>query len=138
LQQYSAKRHEEAHKINLKDSWNAYNHNLNYLPQVITFQSHILCFKIRELNLQALAQRQEKSAAACKVLPSGADLAAPLSPQLSAKLQFMGPQNRGDGNHPDAMILDFRAFPDNTQDGMHHVAISVACGGISSLRVITG
>jgi hypothetical protein len=36
LQQYSAERHEQAHKTNLKDGWNASNHNLNYLPQVIT------------------------------------------------------------------------------------------------------
>jgi len=57
LQQYSAERHEKAHKTNPKDGWNASNHNLNYLPQVITFQRRILCFEIRELNLQALAQR---------------------------------------------------------------------------------
>ena len=57
LQQYSAERHEQAHKPNLKDSWNASNHNLNYLLQVITFQRRILCFEIRELNLQVLAQR---------------------------------------------------------------------------------
>ena len=57
LQQYSAERHEQAHKTNLKDGWNASNHNLNYLPQVITFQRRILCFEVRELNLQALAQR---------------------------------------------------------------------------------
>jgi hypothetical protein len=31
LQQYSAERHEQAYKTNLKDSWNASNHNLNYL-----------------------------------------------------------------------------------------------------------
>jgi len=37
LQHYSAKRHEQAHKTNFKDGWNASNHNLNYLPQVITF-----------------------------------------------------------------------------------------------------
>jgi len=42
LQQYSAKRHEHAHKTNLKDGWNASNHNLHYLPQVITFQRRIL------------------------------------------------------------------------------------------------
>jgi len=36
LQQYSAKRHEQAHETNLKDGWNASNHNLNYLPHVIT------------------------------------------------------------------------------------------------------
>jgi hypothetical protein len=64
--------------MNLKDSWNASNHNLNYLPQVITFQRCILCFEIRELNLQAPAQRRENSAAASKVLSSGADLVAPL------------------------------------------------------------
>jgi hypothetical protein len=80
LQQYSAERHEQAHKTNLKDCWNASNHNLNYLPQLITFQRRILCFNIRVLNVQALAQRRENSAAACKVLPSGADLAAPQIP----------------------------------------------------------
>jgi len=37
LQQCSAERHEHAHKMNLKDGWNASNHNLNNLPQVITF-----------------------------------------------------------------------------------------------------
>jgi len=73
----------------LKDGWNASNHNLNNLPQVITFQRRILCFDVRELNVEALAQRRENSAAACKVLPSGADLAAPLSPQSYAKPQFM-------------------------------------------------
>jgi len=57
LQQYSAKSHEQAHKMNLKDGWNTSNHNLNYLPQVITFQRRILCFEVRELNLQASAQR---------------------------------------------------------------------------------
>jgi hypothetical protein len=81
LQQYSAKRNEEAHTTNLKDGWNAFNHNLNYLRQVITFQRRILCLEIRELNLQALAQRRENSSAACQVLPSGADLAAPLGSQ---------------------------------------------------------
>jgi hypothetical protein len=80
MQQYSAERHEQAHKTNLKDFWNASNHNLNYLPQVITFPRHIFCFEVRELNLQVLAQRRENSAAAGKVLTSGADLAAPLSP----------------------------------------------------------
>jgi len=123
LQQYSAERHEQAHKTNLKDGWNASNHNLNYLPQVITFQLRILCFEIRELNLLALAQRSENSAAACKVFPSGADLAAPLSSQSYAKPEFMGPQNRRDGMHPDAMIKDFRALLDDTQDATHRVAI---------------
>jgi hypothetical protein len=37
LQQYSAERHGQVHKTNLKDGWNASNHNLNYLLQVITF-----------------------------------------------------------------------------------------------------
>jgi hypothetical protein len=57
LQQYSAESPEHAPKTNLKDVWNASNHNRNYLPQVITFQCRILCFEIRELKLQALAQR---------------------------------------------------------------------------------
>jgi len=46
LKQYSAERHEQAHKMNLKEGWNASNHNLNYLPQVITFQRRILCIEI--------------------------------------------------------------------------------------------
>jgi len=123
LQQYSAERHVQVHKTNLKEGWNASNYNLNYLPQVITFQRRILCFEIRELNLQALAQHRENSAAACKVLPSGADLAAPLGSQSYAKPEFMGPQNCCDKKHPDAMIKDFRALLNNTQDATHRVAI---------------
>jgi hypothetical protein len=123
LQQYSVKRHEQVHKTNLMDSWNASNHNLNYLPQVFAFQCRILCFEISELNLQALAQHSDNSAATCKVFPSGADLAAPLSSQSYAKLEFMGPQNHPDGKHPDAMIKDFRALLDNTQDATNGVAI---------------
>jgi hypothetical protein len=123
LQQYSAERHEQAHKTYLKDGWNASNHNLNYLPQVITFQHRILCFEIRELNVQALAQRWENSAAACKVFHSGADLAAPLSSQPYAKPEFMGPQNRHDGKHSEVMIEDFRTLLDNTQDATHRAAI---------------
>jgi hypothetical protein len=46
LQQYSAERHEQAHKTNLKDGWDSSNHNLNYLPQVITLQRRILCVEI--------------------------------------------------------------------------------------------
>jgi hypothetical protein len=106
LHQYSAKRHEQAHKTTLKDGWNVSNHNLNYLPKVITFQRRILCVEIRELNLQTLAQGWENSAAPCKVFPSGADLTAPLSTQSYAKPALMGPQNRHYGKHPDAMIKD--------------------------------
>jgi hypothetical protein len=109
--------------MNLTDGWNASNHNLNYLPQVITFQRRILCFEIRELNLHALAQRSENSPAACKVFPSGANLVAPLSSQSYAKPEFIGPQNPCDGKHSDAMIKDFRALLNNTQDATHHVAI---------------
>jgi hypothetical protein len=123
LQQYSAERHQQAHQTNLKDGWNASNHNLNYLPEVITFQRRILCFEIRELNLQALTQRWENSTAACKVFPSGADLAAPLSSQSYAKTACMGPQNRRDGMHPDAMIKDFSALLDNTEAATHRLAI---------------
>jgi hypothetical protein len=85
LQQYSAKRHEQAHKTNLKNGWNASNHNLNYLPPVITLQRRNLCFEIRELNLHALVQHWENSAAACKVFSSGADHAAPVGSQPYAK-----------------------------------------------------
>jgi hypothetical protein len=123
LQQYSAERHEQAHKTNLKDGWNPSNHYLNYLLQVITFQRRIQCFEIRELNLQALAQHRDNSAAARTVLPSGADLAATLGFQSYAKPDFMGPQNHRDGKDPGAMIKDFRAFLDNTQGATHRVAI---------------
>jgi hypothetical protein len=123
LQQYSADRHQQAHKMNLNHCWNASNHNLNYLPQVITCPCRILYFEIRELNLQALAQRWENSAAACKVLPSGDAQAAPQSPQSDSKPQFMGPQDRRDGKHPDDTIKHFRAVLDNTQDATHRAAI---------------
>jgi len=123
LQQYSAQRHEQAHKTNLKAGGNASNHNLNYLLQVITFQRRSLYFEIREPNLQALAQHRDNSAAACKVLPSSADLAAPLGSQSNVKLEFMGPQNRLDGKHPDAIIKVFWALLHNTQDATHRVAI---------------
>jgi hypothetical protein len=90
---------------------------------VITVQRCILCFEIRELNLQALAQLWEISAAVCKVFPSGADLAAPLSPKLYAKPDFMGAQNSSDGTHPDTMIKDFRACLDKPQDATHRTVI---------------
>jgi hypothetical protein len=99
--------------MNIKDSWNASNHNLSYLPQVITIQCHLLCFEIRELNLQALPQRWENCAAAFKVFSSGSDLAAPLSSQSYVKPKFMCRQNHYDGKHPDAMIKDFRALLDD-------------------------
>jgi len=123
LQHYTAERLEQAQKTNLKDGWNASNHTVNCLPQVITFQHRILCFEIRDVNLQAIAEHRENSAAACKVLPSGADLAAPLSPVLDAMLNSMGPQHCRDETHPDTMIKDFRALLDNTQYATHHVAI---------------
>ena len=122
-QQYSAKRHEQVHKTNLKDGWNAFNHNLDYLPHVITFQRRILGFQIRVINLEALAQHPGNSAATCNVLPSGTDLAAPLSSQSYAKPKFMGPHNRHDEKHPDNMIKDFQALLDNTQDAMRRVTI---------------
>jgi len=128
LQLYSAEKHEQAHKTNLKNSWNASNHNLNYLPQVITFQRRILCFEIGELNLQALAQQRENRNAACKVLLSGADLAAPQSPQSYAKPEFIGPQNRRDAKHPDAKIKDFRALLNNRKDATHRAAIYSGTG----------
>jgi hypothetical protein len=123
LQQYSAVRHKQAGYTNLNDGWNDSNQNLNYLPQVISCQCRILYFEMRELNLQALAQRRENSAAASNVLPSGADLAAPLGSQSSAKPEFMGPLNSHDGKHPNAMIKNLRALLNNTQDATHRVAI---------------
>jgi hypothetical protein len=54
LQQNSAERYEHGYKMKFRDGWNASNHTLNYPSQVITFQHRILCFEVRELNLQAL------------------------------------------------------------------------------------
>jgi hypothetical protein len=123
FQQYSAERHKQADKTNFKDSSYASNNNVNYLQQVITGQRCNLCLEITELNLQALAQCREKSAATCKVLPSGADLAAPLSSERYVTPEFMGPQNHQDGKHSDAIIKYFRALRDKTQDVMHRVTI---------------
>jgi len=81
LRQYSAERHQHVHNINLKDGWNPSNHNVNYLPQVITFQHRICCLDITVLNHRALAPRRETTADRCNVLPFGAGLAAPLSSQ---------------------------------------------------------
>jgi len=39
------------------------------------------------------------------------------------KPEFLGPQNRRDGKHPDAMIKDFRALLDNTLDATHLTTI---------------
>jgi len=114
---------EQAHKTNLDDSWNASNHNLNYLSQVITFQRCILGFIIRDINPQAIAQHREQGAGACKVLNPGNDLVAPLSFQLYPKPEFRGQQNRRDGKHSDAMIKYFRGLLDNTLDTTHCVAI---------------
>jgi hypothetical protein len=55
LEQCSGQTHEEAHKTNVKDGWNASHHTRNSLPHVITFQRRILCFEIIQLNLQTLA-----------------------------------------------------------------------------------
>jgi hypothetical protein len=107
----------------IKASWNASNHNLNSLPKVITIQSHILCFEIRELNLQAIALSRENRVAPGKLLPSGTVPAAPLSSQLSRKPSFMGPQNRRDSKHPDCMNKDIGALLADTQDATHHLTI---------------
>ena len=123
LQQYSANRHEQAYKTNLKDGWNDSNYNLSFLPQVITFPCCILCFEIRELNVQRLAQRRENSADSGKVLLSGADLATPQSPQPYGKPEFIGLQNRSDGPNADARILDFRALLDMMLGTTHHAAV---------------
>jgi hypothetical protein len=123
LQQHSAERHQHAHKTKLKDRLNASNHNLNYLPLVITFQRRILCIKNREPNLPAIAQCWENSTATCTVLTSGAALAAPIIAQLNAKYEFKEPKNHHDGKHPDAMIKDLRALLGNTQNSMHPLVI---------------
>ena len=123
FQSYSAERHEQALKMNLKDSWNACNHKLPYLPHTITLEHHIHCFEIRELNLQVVTQSEENYIAACTVLPSGTDVAAPLSVQFCAKHEFMQHPTCWDRKHPAVMITDFRALLENTRHATHSEAM---------------
>jgi len=109
--------------MKLKDRCNTSNNCLNYLPQGISFQRRILCFRIRELNLQALTPHQENSSATCKVLPSDADMATPLISQSYAKPELIVPQNHCDRKHPEARIKVVRIWLDNRQDAMHHIGI---------------
>jgi hypothetical protein len=125
LQQYSAERHEQAHQMNIKDGWNTPTNNLNNLPKVIRSQLSFLCLDIREINLQTLTECWENSAHACIVLRSGANLAAPLGSQSYAWPQFMGPNNRRDGNHPDAMIKESRALLDHSHNTTHRLAVYI-------------
>jgi hypothetical protein len=81
MQQYCAERYEQPHIMNIRAGCKASNHNLNYLPQVVTVQCHILCFPIREINLEAIVKQWENRIAACNVLPSDGDLATPQSSQ---------------------------------------------------------
>jgi hypothetical protein len=48
----------------------------------MTVQHRILCFEVRELNLRALAQHLDNTAAPRNVLPPSADLVSPLSPRV--------------------------------------------------------
>jgi len=137
LQQYSVWRHEQVHQTNLKDCWNSSNRTLDYLPKVITLQRRILCFEIRELTLQSLAQCRGTSAAACKVLPSGADLAALIISQSYMKPEFIAPETCHDAKHPDAMIKDFRVLLDNTDDAMHRIPIYRGMWSLWRIRVVT-
>jgi hypothetical protein len=75
--------------MNVKDSWNDSDHNISYLPQVLTFQHHILCFQITELNVQSRIQCWGNSAGASNFLGSGADVAAPMCSQSNAKPKFL-------------------------------------------------
>jgi len=81
--------------------------------------------EISELNLQTFTQHWVKRTAARKVLSSTADLAATLSSKSYAKPKFLWPQNHRNGKHSDAMIKDFGAYLDNTQDATHLVAIYI-------------
>jgi hypothetical protein len=93
------------------------------MPQVITFQRCTVCVEIRQLNLQAVTQRGENSAATCNVPSSGTDLATPLNSQLYTKPELKGLQHCRDGNYPDLIIEDFREFLYNWQDSTHCVTL---------------
>jgi hypothetical protein len=100
----------------------------------MTSQHHSLYIKIRELNLQALEQHVVKRAAPPIVFTSSVELAAPQSSQSYVKHKFMGPQYCHDGQHPDAIIKDFKALLNNTQDAMHRVAIHSSTWEIINYR----
>lgn len=51
VQQYSATKHEQGHKVNLKAGWNTSSHNHNHLSDVINFQHCIPC-SISKLSLR--------------------------------------------------------------------------------------
>ena len=61
LPQWSAETHEHAHRANMKDGWNASNHNLDYLPQIFAFHRRVLCFEIRSLNLRSVERLRKDS-----------------------------------------------------------------------------
>jgi len=86
-------------------------------------QCGIPCFEIGGVNLQALTYPRENSSATSKDLPSGADLAAPLSSDSYAKPKFIGSQNSRDGKHSVAMIKNFRALLDDSEGARHRVTI---------------
>jgi hypothetical protein len=54
--------------------------------------------------------------------------------QSHAKPKCMRPQIRRDGNHPDAVIKDFRALLDIAQDALHWVAIYSGMGKLIKHR----
>jgi hypothetical protein len=97
----------------------------------------MLCFEIRELDLQALRPRQLIRAAVCKVPSSIADCGTLLSSQSYAMAKFIGSQSRCNGKHPDAIIKDLGTLLDNTQDATHFVAICSGTQKLSGLRVVT-
>jgi hypothetical protein len=72
--------------------------------------------------------------ATCKVFPSCADLAAPLSSLAYVTPEIMGPQNCRDGKHIAAMIKEFRALHDNTHNAIHCTAIHSGTQEIIMLR----
>jgi len=70
-----------------------------------------------------VTQCEGHSAATGNVLPSGDDLAIPLSSQSYTTPEFMKPQNCHEWKHPHVIIKDFTALVDNTQDATHRVII---------------
>jgi hypothetical protein len=88
LQQFSAKRYAQGHKMIIKDSLNRFYRNFNYPLHVMTFQYKIVRITISKFNLQALTQCMGNSAATCNVLLSGAYLVAPLSSQSDCNAQI--------------------------------------------------
>jgi hypothetical protein len=123
LQQEFAKSHEQAHITKVKDGLE----HLQLHSQLTPTSNHL------SASHSLIQNRQAQSPISCSALRAQycrlqrpllrCGPGCPLVPQSYLKDEFVGPQIRRDGQHPDAIIKDFRGLLNNTQDVTHRVAI---------------